>query len=397
VNRSGRLGFVPSRYGPDVVGGAETVFREMSHGLAARGWEVEILTTAARDHFTWENVYPTGEQQDDGLTVRRFPAVISTPRAERAAFENAIHNGWPLTIDDQQRWMNDDVRSPELFHYLLDHAHEYRALMFAPYMFWVTFAGSQVAPDRSILWACVHDEPYLRLELFEPMFAGVAGLWFQAEPEHELAHRVLPRLAPHQVVGCGMQVPTSYDAEGFRKRHGIDGPFILYAGRREGGKGWDRLLQGFARAVRRRALPFSLVTMGVGDVRPPADIADRVIDVGFLSDDERDDAFAAADAYIQPSQYEAFSRTIMEAWLAGTLVIANGASEVVAWHCQRSEAGLTYDDDEELEECLSFLAAAPDAAAALAARGRDYVLSNYRMDDVLDRIETTIEEWTCAS
>src|SRR5207245_1102402 len=102
VKRSGRLGFVPSRYGPEVVGGAETVFREMSHGLAARGWDVDILTTAARDHFTWENVYPLGEQQDDGVVVRRFPAVISTPRTERAAFENAIHNGLPLTIDDQQ-------------------------------------------------------------------------------------------------------------------------------------------------------------------------------------------------------------------------------------------------------------------------------------------------------
>ena len=70
---------------------------------------------------------------------------------------------------------------------------------------------------------------------------------------------------------------------------------------------------------------------------------------------------------------------------------------MVAWHCQRSGAGLTYDDEVELEECLSFLAAAPDAAAALAALGREYVLSNYRMDDVLDRIEATIEEWTCAS
>jgi len=397
VNRSGRIAFVPSRYGPDVVGGAETVFREMSHALAARGWEVDVLTTAARDHFSWENEYPLGEHKDGDVVVRRFPAVISTPRAERAAFENAIHNGAPLTIDEQQRWMNDDVRCPELFHYLLDHAGEYRALFFAPYMFWVTFACSQVAPDRSILWACVHDEPYLRLELFEPMFAGVAGLWFQAEPEHELAHRVLPRLAPHRVVGCGMEVPTSYDPEGFRKRHGIEGRFILYAGRREGAKNWDRLLQAFARAVRRLDVPFSLVTMGVGEVQPPADIADRVVDVGFLSDDERDDAFAAADAYVQPSQYEAFSRTIMEAWLAGTLVIANGASAVVAWHCERSGAGLTYDDDDEFEECLSFLATAPDAAAALAARGREYVLANYRMDDVLDRIEATIEEWTCAS
>ena len=41
-------------------------------------------------------------------------------------------------------------------------------------------------------------------------------------------------------------------------------------------------------------------------------------------------AFAAADCYLQPSRYESFSRTIMEAWLAGTPVIANAGSDVVA-------------------------------------------------------------------
>ena len=396
MNRNGRLAFVPSRYGADVVGGAETVFREMSSGLAARGWEVEVLTTSARDHFTWENVYPPGESREGNVVVRRFPAVISTPRAERAAYETAIHNGWPLTVADQYRWMNDDLRVPELFHYLLDNSSSYRAIMFAPYMFWTTFACSQVAPDRSILWACAHDEPYLRLDIFEPMFSGVAGLWFQAEPEHELAHGVFPRLAPHRVVGCGIEVPKSYDPAGFRARHGIEGPFVVYAGRREGAKGWDRLLQGFAAGVR-RGLPFKLVTMGVGNVVPPPDIADKVIDLGFLSDSERNDAFAAADAYLQPSRYEAFSRTIMEAWLAGTMVIANGASDVVSWHCRRSGGGLTYDDDYELQECLAFLAEAPKVAAELAGRGRAYVLEQYQFDDVLDRIEATIGEWSCAS
>jgi glycosyltransferase involved in cell wall biosynthesis len=396
VNRTGRLAFVPPRYGADVVGGAETVFRELSGRLAERGWEVEILTTCARDHFTWENVYPPGDHRDGNVVVRRFPAVVSTPRTERAAYETAIHNGWPLTVADQYRWMNDDLRVPELFHYLLDHAAEYRAIMFTPYLFWTTFACSQIAPDRTILWACAHDEPYLRLDIFQPMFSGVAGLWFQSGPEHELAHGVFPRLAAHREVGCGIEIPDGYDPGGFRKRHGIDGRFVLYAGRREGAKGWDQLLDGFAQASR-RGLPFQLVTMGIGDINAPSDIAHKVIDVGFLSDEERNDAFAAADAYLQPSQYEAFSRTIMEAWLAGTVVIANGASDVVSWHCARSGGGLTYDDDYELEECLTFVAEAPEAAAEVAARGRTYVLEHYRLDDVLDRIEETIGEWSCGS
>ena len=61
----GRIAFVPSRYGHDVIGGAETVFRELAGALAERGWDVEVLTTAARDHFAWKNEYPTGVTEID--------------------------------------------------------------------------------------------------------------------------------------------------------------------------------------------------------------------------------------------------------------------------------------------------------------------------------------------
>ena len=67
----------------------------------------------------------------------------------------------------------------------------------------------------------------------------------------------------------------------------------------------------------------------------------------------------------------------MEAWLAGTPVIANGARRVVRWHCERSRAGLLYEDADELAACLDFVAQQPDEARRLAAGGRDYVLEHY--------------------
>ncbi|MGI8697246.1 MAG: glycosyltransferase family 4 protein [Mycobacteriales bacterium] len=395
LDRAGRIGLVPTRYGDRVVGGAEIVLTEMARGLAGRGWEVEILTTCARDQHSWRNELPAGCRDEDGMRVRRFPVVVEDI-PERGTLEHAIMAGAKPPIQAQQRWMNAGMRVPGLYHHIVDHAEDYRALIFTPYASWVTFACSQIAPSRSMLWTCLHDEPCAYLDLFTPVFTGVAGLLLQSEPEHRLAHRISGRVAPHRVVGCGVGVPEKYDPDGFRERHHIDGPFLLYAGRREGGKGWDELLHNLAAALERSDLPFSLVTMGGGEVDPPPQIADRVVDLGFLDDDERDNAFAAATAYVQPSRYESFSRTVMEAWLAGTPVIANGASDVVAWHCARSGAGLTYDDEFEFEECLSFLAAAPDTAVALAASGRDYVLAHYTWPDVLDGVEAAIGGWTRA-
>ncbi len=394
MERKGRLGFVPARYGDGVVGGAEAALREMAHGLVGRGWDVEILTTCAADHFTWENVFEPGvSETDDGVIVRRFPAVVSTPRRERAEFNAAIAAGAPLRLADQERWVNDDVRVPDLFHHLLDEAADYRALVFAPYLFWPTYACGQIAPGRTILMPCLHDEPEAYLDLYQPLFSGSRGIWFLSDPERDLARRIHARLAPHEVVGSGVHVPDRYDPDGFRRRHGIDDPFLLFAGRREGGKNWERLLEMFEAAVLSASLPFMLVTIGHGEVIAPPAIADRVIDLGFLPDAERDDAFAAAAAYIQPSGYESFSRTIMEAWLAGTPVIATGAAEVNRWHCERSRAGLVYDDELEFEECLRFLTEAPETARKIAASGRAYVLDNYRWPAVLDRVEATIDTW----
>jgi glycosyltransferase involved in cell wall biosynthesis len=396
VNRTGRLAFVPARFGPDIIGGAEIVLRRLAMGLQDRGWEVEVLTTAALDYFSWKNELPVGVAVEDGLTVRRFEAVKDTPGRERRDVGLRMYAGETIPLAEQERWMNDDVRIPGLYSHLLRHGHEYRAIVFGPYLFWPSVACSQVHPTRSVLWTCLHDEPAAYQSIFKPVLGGVAGLFFQTEPEHELAHSIFPELAPHDVVGCGVEVPDGYAPDRFRAKFGIDAPFLLYAGRREGAKGWDELLDMYARAVVARGLPFHLVTMGAGDVNPPAAVADRVHDVGFLSEEDRNDAYAAAAAYVQPSRYEAFSRTIMESWLAEVPVIGVGQGGVVRYHIERSRAGIVYDDRFEFEEALVFLAEHPEAARRLGQAGRRYVLDNYQWHDVLDRVEASLDVWTPA-
>ena len=152
-------------------------------------------------------------------------------------------------------------------------------------------------------------------------------------------------------------------------------------------------MNAFAFAVS-QGVDLKLVTAGVGDPTIPTHLNGRVFDIGFVTEEQRNDAMAAAVAYVQPSAMESFSRTVMEAWLAGTPVIANAESDVVSWHVERSEAGLTYRSPSELVECLRFVASQPEAAAGLAVSGRDYVLTNYEPAAVLDKMEATLVQWT---
>jgi glycosyltransferase involved in cell wall biosynthesis len=364
--------------------------REAAIGLADRGWEIEVLTTCAINHFTWANDLPEGVTEEDGLLVRRFPTVYTPSRGARRA-ARAVEQGESPTFNEQLSWLSYRFRVPGLFHHLLRYGHEYRAVVFSPYLFWTTVVCFPVVADRAVVIPCLHDEPFAHLAVFRRVLSDPASVWFLSEPEHQLAHRLGSVAASHAVTGSGVHVPTSYDPEGFRVRHGLHRPFVLYAGRREPLKGWDWLLRTYAELVTRGDIDLDLVTIGVGPVEPPAAVAGRVIDLGCVDSVERDNAFSAAQAYIQPSRMESFSRTTMEAWLASTVVLTIEESEVVAWHCKRSGGGRTFADKNELEQCLRWLLEARDEAEAMAERGRRYVLTEYTWPVVLDRMEANLK------
>lgn len=365
---------------------------EVAHGFQARGWEVDVVTTCARDHYSWANEFAPGESSDGGVRVLRFPTDYK-PNRVREQIGGLIYAGASVPIQDQYRWLNHGVRVPGLHEYLLDHGREYRAIVFAPYMFWTTVACAEIAPERTIVHPCLHDEPEARLEIFRSLFEDSRGLWFQTDPELELANRIFKLPSRIAMTGCAVDPPAGYDPDGFRRRHGIEGDFLLFAGRREWGKAWPQLLEFLEFANRMLAQPLPLVTMGVGEAgRTPANT--KVHDLGWVDDQERSDAMAAATIYVQPSPLESFSRTIMEAWLAGTPVIANARSAVVDWHCRRSGAGLVYRDRYEFAECLRLLLEERDLARQMGTAGREYVLENYRRERVLDAMGQSLEEWT---
>ncbi len=384
------VGVVASRYGDNVLGGAEAVLRAMATRLQLRGWPVEVLTTTSVDLYRPANAEQPGTRDEGGVTVRRFAVV--PPERGPDLIGHRILAGEPLSVLEQMQWMNTGMRSPDFFDHLSSHARDYQALVCAPYMSWLSFVCAELAADRTILMPCLHDEPFARLELFRSEFEDVRGLWFLSDPERDLAARLFRLPSQTEVVGSGVEPPSTFDAAGFRRRHGLDGEFLFYAGRREWMKGWNDLLDHLSFTARRLGRSLTLVTCGAGAVgTAPQGV--ELVDLGFLPDAERWNAFAAASVSLQPSSNESFSLSVLESWAAGTVVVANAKSAVVAWHCERSEAGLTYRDRYEFAACLALLLGSADLRCELAARGLQYVASTYPWSGVIDRTESTLTEW----
>jgi glycosyltransferase involved in cell wall biosynthesis len=218
------------------------------------------------------------------------------------------------------------------------------------------------------------------------MFGSVRGCLFNTAPERDLARRLYGSLPPvHPVVGMGVE-PFQADPTVFRTRYRLSDPYLLYAGRREAMKGTPLLVDYFASFVRRQSLPLRLVLAGSGPVDVPPEIADHVLDVGFLSEDDKRGAMAGALAFCHPSTHESLSIVLLESWLAGAPALVHADGEVLRHQCIRSGGGLWFRRYPEFEEEVLLLTRDPALHRSLAEAGRDFVRRHYTWAAVEQRM-----------
>jgi len=387
-----RLAIVVPRYGERVLGGAETLARQLAERLSHSEFDVDLLTTCAHDMHTWRNVYPPGAAQSNGVRVRRFPIDhhLWNERRHRELMHK-FANREPTTVDEEYEWIDNSAHSPALYGYLLQHGNEYDLLIFTPYLFGVTFYGMSLLPERSILLPCLHDEPFARFLQTRLMMESCRGLLFISAPEMTLAQDKLGIRNPGaRLVGFGLDDHQS-NGERFRRRFGLHDPFLLYTGRLDGMKNLLELFSFFGEYKRLRPGPLKLVLMGDGPL--PVPTHPDVIPLGFLPEQDKLDGYNAATILCQPSLMESFSIVLMEAWLSETPALVHGDCDVTRDHVRRSNGGLYYTDFDEFTGALDWLIERPTERARMGKLGRAYVRAEYNWETVLDRFRDAVKTW----
>lgn len=392
MSRANRIAFIAPRF-PEgaTVGGAETLLKSLAVCAARAGREVMFLTTCARNHFTWANETPPGERIIDGIKVRFFPVDQDRDIPTFARLQEIISRGGHLSREDQQAWLANSVNSQPLYDFLREHGGEFDRIIAGPYLFGITYFASGIHPAKTMLVPCLHDEAFAYLPAIGDMFRNVSGIMFNSEPERDLACR-LYGLAPERcfVVGMGI-TPFTTDPSSFARSRGLQVPYVIYSGRREPLKGTPLLLDYMNTFRSRTGRDIKLVVTGSGVMDVPPELAPHVLDVGFLAPEEKFAAMAGAAAFCHPSRNESFSIVIMESWLAGTPVIVTAGSEVMKYHCLKSNGGLWFRSYPEFEEELCLMLDKPELRAALGKSGREYVLSRYSWATIQDKLFTALD------
>lgn len=389
-----RIAFVPPRYGRTVVGGAEILARMLVEELHSRGWPVEILTTDAVDLNRREEKERFVEEVEviNGITVRRFPWDRTRLTRRFHRLERRIVEGKRVSFSGQEFWSRSLVCSSELLAYLEKHVDDYRAFVFIPYLFGTTYWGIKTVPQKSYLIPCLHDEPYARLEIFRRMMHSVRGIMFNTPPEMDLARRLYGEDIPGKVVGGVAFYPYHADGERFRHIYSIRGDFVLYTGRREKPKNTPLLVEYFCNYLENSGRDVKLVLAGSNSVEIPMSFRNQIIDLGYLEERDKRDAYAAASVVCQPSVRESLSLVLLEAWLAEVPCLVHGACAVTRYHVERSGGGLWFEDYPTFHEALDFLLDHPEVRRVMGRRGKEYLLENYSWDLIVERFQEVLEE-----
>lgn len=351
--------------------------------------DVEVITTCAKDYVSWRNEYAEGIETVNGIPVHRFK---TDRKRQSRKFDDLSQHLYtnPHSYFDEVDWMvQQGPYAPGMFEFIKKQASDYDAFLFYTYLYPTTFFGMQYVPQKAILVSTAHDEPPLYFDIFRMLFHLPKAFLYLTEEEKALVHRTFGNQSiPYETLGTGVEVTPAGKPDAFRQKYGINGDFLLYAGRIDEGKGCGQLIEFFSQYTS-RGKELMLVFMGKAAMKIP-DRPDIKM-LGFVSDEDKMNGMSAATILVMPSLMESLSIVTLEAWSVGTPVMVNGDCAVLRGHCLRSNGGLYYTDYDEFEACLDLLLENRALAAALGENGRHYIQQHYQWDVIDKKLMKIVE------
>jgi len=384
-----RVGIVVQRYGKEVVGGAETLARDAAERLNASGFDVTVFTSTARDYITWKNEYQPGDSILKGVNIKRFKVEKERDIEAFNRFSDVFFNR-EAAERNETRWINEQgPYSPDLIAAIGQAQHDYDVFLFFTYLYYPTIEGMK-AIDRHkpvVLFPTAHDEPPIYLELMREVFKRPDALFFLTSAEMNFVKKQFNPANRMALIRTGTEINETIDENLFRRNYIQYGPYILYAGRIEKGKGLELAFDAYREIKKKRLIDFVLMGKKLMDIPR----IEGLKYVGFVSEEEKLSAFKGAVLSLQPSPLESLSITTLESFSQKTPVLVNKKSQVLCEHIDISGGGLGYENVEEFIHHFNSIYDKQRTAKEMGLKGYNYVKTYYSWEVVIDKIKKELE------
>jgi len=276
--------------------------------------------------------------------------------------------------------------SPELVQAVTAARGRFDRIFFYCYRYYHSYHGVPAVADRAILVPTAEEDPAIHLEVMKTLFRAPRGLVYLTPEEQALVEDASANgSVPSVVIGSGINLPEADPALDFRKKHGLERPFVLYVGRVDRNKGALTLFAYFKKFLEETSSDVDLVLAGKSVVTIPDH--PRIRHVGFITEEEKVAALRQCRLLVMPSPFESLSVIVLEAWKLGVPVLANARCKVLAGQCLRSNGGLFYHGYSEFAEALRLLLREDALAASLGRQGKAYVDREYSWEAIDEKLE----------
>jgi len=383
-NRKPRAAFVIHRFSSkpqEVIGGAEFLAYLTAKHMA-KYWDIEVLTTCAKDYITWENAYPEGVEKTDTFSIRRFKVDHRRNLKVCNALGKRIFNNAHTLEDEVKFLIAQGPYSSSLLSYIEKNKNNYDFFIFFTAIYCTTSLALQIVPEKSYLVPTAENTPLVRLKLMEMLFNLPKGIIYLTEAEKKLINKIHHNEnVPDVITGVGIDFNNPIEPEKFRKKFNLYDDFVVYIGRVDSEKGCNLLFEYFEKYTRDEKSKLKLVVAGPEISKVPQKNT-NILYLGVLSEEDKYNCLGAAKFLLQPSPYESLSIILLEAWYAGKAVLVNGTCEVMVEHCRKANAGLWYESYEEFKEAMNYLISNAEVASKMGKNGKKYVIENYSWDKI---------------
>ena len=277
-----------------------------------------------------------------------------------------------------------------MIEYLKDYKEDYDVIIFLTYLYYTTYFGLQVAPEKSILIPTAHDEPPIYYSIFNETFNLPRAILYSTTTERDFVNkRFKNNHIQNDIVGLGVDIDKNTPDIDLEKAFGIKDDYIVYVGRIDESKGCKEMFENFLeyRKIYNNNLKLVLAGKNVMNIPKHKDI----IALGFVGEEEKVNLIKQAKLLVLPSKFESLSLSTLEAMFLGIPVLLNGECEVLKEHAVLSNGGLYFENKYEFIETLNFIITHPEISKKMGENGIKYVENNYKWDVVMEKLKKAIE------
>ena len=382
--------FVVQRYGLEVNGGSEAYCRQIAEKLSSI-YDVSVLTTCAEDYVTWENKYQEGIEKINDITVIRKKVVEPRTQKKFSKATDIINFDKENLLSGIEWQKAQGPYSLELLNYLSNHKEEYDVIIYMTYLYFTTYFGIQIAPEKSILIPTAHDEPPIYFGIFNSIFHLPRCILYLTNSEKNFVTKKFHNnYVNSDIVGVGIDIEKDVENINLKDRFHIEDEYLIYLGRIDESKGCKNMIDYFLEYKAKYNNNLKLALAGKTAMNIP--VNNDILNLGFVSEIEKINLLKNSKALILPSEFESLSLSTLEAMYFGIPVLVNGKCDVLKDHAILSKAGLYYMNKLEFIESLAYIDENPEMMKKMGENGVLYVEKNYRWDVVIEKYKNAIEK-----